>query len=82
MLTPGEQKLLQIFLEDYADVLGNRGCNDLTDEMRACLTEDEWKELDKQFHAWNGDPEEHNDRSHKWLMDFCVLYYLKKKIGL
>jgi hypothetical protein len=78
-LTAKEKKLLKIFLEDYDRRLSNDGCNDLTKEMRDILTEEEWIEIDRQYHKFNGDPEEHVPGRYS-LMNFCVLYYLTKKM--
>lgn len=79
-LSDGEKKLFKIFLEDYGEVLGNNGCNDLTDEMKACLTREEWDLMAKQYHEWNGDPEWY--RPGENLQDHSVLYYLQRKLGL
>ncbi len=79
-LSPGEVKLLKIFQEDYGDRLGNAGCNDLTDEMKNCLTPEEWQALDQEYHKFNGDPEETG--GYIYMMDFMVLYYLQKKMGI
>jgi hypothetical protein len=59
----------------------NAGCNDLDKEMIACLTREEWIAIDKEYHEMNGDPEEHNPKYNS-MLDFMVLYYLRKKAGL
>lgn len=80
-LTESEKKLFGLLLDQFSDHLGSAGCNDLPKEYIDCLTEEEWDAVDKKFHELNGDPEEHRP-GHPLLMDFMILYYLRKKVGL
>jgi hypothetical protein len=80
-LTDKEKKLFSIFLDEFHDQLGGSICNDLSKEMRDLLTKEEWIAMDKEFHTMNGDPENH-DPNHNSMMDFMVLYYLRKKLGV
>lgn len=80
-LTDGEKKLFSLLLDRLDDHFGIVGCNDLDRDMRACLTKEEWIAMDKEFHIMNGDPEEHDPKRNS-MMDFMVLYYLRKKAGL
>lgn len=79
-LNNGEKKLLGLILEKCSSLLGDQGCNDLTEDMSQCLTTDEWNSLSKYFHEQNGDPEEYFEGQK--LPDYCVLYALLKKIDL
>ncbi len=79
-LNQNERKLLSIFLDYLSDKLANNGCNDLTDEMKECLTSEEWDSLNKFFHEQNGDPEEYHPGQS--MQDYSVLYALTKKLGL
>jgi hypothetical protein len=54
-----------------------RGSSDLLVEEKKLLTFDQWKELCKAYHDWNGDPEGFLERSHYVLPDFCILSYLR-----
>lgn len=81
-LTIGEKKLFNLLLEYATHLISNRGCNDLSKEMLSCLSQKEWVELSKQYHKWNGDPEEHRDEHASRLPDYAVIYYFQKKLGL
>ena len=81
-LTDNEKKLFSLFLDDYAQRLSSRSCNDLTNEMRNCLSKEGWNQVSKQYHEWNGDSENYNERYSDCMMDFMVLYYLRRKTGL
>lgn len=78
-MTPNEKKLLFAMLEHYSDIMGNAVCNDLPREWEAMLTKEEWVALDRQFHEWNGDPENH-DPNRIMMMDFSVLYYFQRRL--
>jgi hypothetical protein len=54
-----------------------RGSSDLNPDEVKLLTPDQWKEMAKAFHDWNGDPEEFLEYSNYVLPDFCVLGYLR-----
>ncbi len=79
-LRKNEIKLLKIFLGVLSEDLSYRGCNDMTKEMKAALTKEEWIRLSKQYHEWNGDPEEHRDDTADQLPDYAVLDYLSTQL--
>lgn len=54
----GEKKLLELLGKDAIDLMSGCICNDLTNDMLDCLTEQEWDELHLEMHEDNGDPEE------------------------
>lgn len=76
-LSKKELALIVQFLDQFADELGNNGCNDW--DFPEDWTEKEQKTFVKQYHAWNGDPEEF-DEEHLNLPDFAVVGFLKHKI--
>ncbi len=79
-LNKGETKLLGLLLEYCGDLMGRKICNDLSDDMKACLSQTEWDSLNKYYHEQNGDPEEFEPG--RSMMDFCALYALTKKLGI
>jgi len=54
-----------------------RCSSDLAPEESELLTPDQWKEMSKAFHDWNGDPKTFLERTNFVLPDFCVLSYLR-----
>lgn len=74
-----QKKLLKIFLNDLSDYYANSCCNDLTDEVSDLFTKEEWQQIDKEYHEWNGDPEEAGQTN---MVDFALVYWLQKKLGL
>jgi hypothetical protein len=44
------------------------------------LTEEECDELDKQFHVWNGDPQEHVPGRNKIQSDFALMHFFAAKL--
>ncbi len=79
-LTDNEKRLFNLLIEYAGELMGNRICNDLTDEMRDCLSREEWDSLKKYFHEKNGDPEEYYPGG--YLNDHSALWILSKKLGL
>jgi hypothetical protein len=77
-MTEKEQKLAAMMLRDYAEIIGNRCCNDFyfpagwdTSEMTAFV---------KQYHEYNGDPEEYEIGNTR-ISDFCAAALLAKKLN-
>lgn len=79
-MTKAEKILASKLLEAASDQMANSSCNDLTEDIKKTLTEDEWRKLDREFHQWNGDPEEHTATSHKQLGDFSLASFLAHKL--
>ena len=70
-----EKQMAVDFLEAYSEYRSNRGCNDL-DIDRWKLTPEQKIDLDKRYHEWNGDPEEHDPEwaaRAKYFTDFCII---------
>ena len=77
-MTSKERKLAAEMLEDHADVLGNRGCNDW--KYPEDWTSDECIDFSRRFHEWNRDPEEF-DIEHISLPDFAVAGFLAAELA-
>jgi hypothetical protein len=71
--------LLDKYLEDYTDDLGNAGCNDVDEEVWKDWTKEERIQFTKEFYEYNGDPENF-DEDDLYLADFCIVGLLKHKI--
>ena len=66
------------FLHRYADNLGDRGCNDF--DMEAMIPDVKERRLFiKDYHDWNGDPEEF-DPEYLELPDFAVVGFLAHRL--
>lgn len=59
-LTDSEQELVARMLDRLADMLGDNGCNDLPDEWEKLFSARELRELSRQYHELNGDPQDDN----------------------
>ncbi len=77
-----EIKLLLKLLEDYDEVLSNRGCNDMDQSLLKDWTREELIEVDKKYHELNGDPEEHDPDNiiSTRMGDSSWLFYLTEKL--
>ena len=56
-----EKKLLQYFFNDYSEVLSNRGCNDIPEELWKDWTVEERREIVRQFYVFNKSPQDFNE---------------------
>lgn len=77
-MTDKEQKLIGQFLKEYAERLGNDGCNDW--DFPENWTHEEKVEFVRAYHDWNGDPEEFRE-DHLHLSNFAVAEFLASKIA-
>jgi len=72
-----EMEIAATMLNDYSEYLGNRCCNDFE---WPCNWSDEEKTLfTKEFHDYNGDPEEY-EQGDILNSDFCVAWFLAHKL--
>lgn len=78
-MTNKEKRLLAYFLDDLSETLSNRGCNDVEDSVWLEWTEEERADFVKEYHEYNGDPEEF-DPKHLHIPDFCIVSLLRKKL--
>lgn len=79
-MTKAEKILAAKLLELYSDELAKHICNDLTEDLKSTLTQEEWRKFDREYHQWNGDPEEHTASSHDRLGDFSLASFLAHKL--
>lgn len=72
-----EKEMLKALIDDAVDTLSNKGCNDwnFPDDW----TKEEKIVFVKEYHDWNGDPEEF-DENFLYLQDASVLSFLASKI--
>lgn len=74
-----EIDLLCHFLELTSTEFGNHGCNDVEEEVWKDWSVEERKKFVKEFHDWNGDSEEYDER-YLHLPDFAIMSFLKNKL--
>ena len=53
-----EKKLIILALEELYNNMCNAGCNDLPESWSKVFTTGEWMAFNKEYHEYNGDPEE------------------------
>ena len=78
-MTPNEMKLAAEMLKIADDEFSNHGCNDVDDSVWDGWTIEERQQFVKEFHEWNGDPEEF-DPNFLHLQDFCIMGFLAEKL--
>jgi hypothetical protein len=79
-MTDKEIRLTIKMLQAYIDYhLSPAGCNDTDPEWLKEFTEPELIELHREFHDWNGDPEELYETARP-LADFCYVYLIQKRL--
>jgi hypothetical protein len=78
-MTDKEKKLAAYFLKAASDVFGIHICNDVDEDAFVDWTIEERQQLVKDFHEWNGDPEEYNP-NFVHLPDHCLMSLLASKL--
>ncbi len=78
-MTKNEKKLAAYFLGKASEDCGNHVCNDVNEEIFSDWTLEERKKFVKEFHDYNGDPEEY-DEDFLHLPDFALMSYLSGKL--
>ena len=75
-----ELKIAAALLSLAADTFANHECNDF--DLHEYLTPKEALNLQKQFHTWNGDPQEAptNEKDARWANNACLMEYLARKL--
>ena len=76
-LNEKEMKLAGEMLNQYSDFLSNRCCNDF--DFPDNWTDEEKTKFTKEYHDWNGDPEEY-EKGNVLHTDFCVSMFLAYKL--
>lgn len=75
-----KERNLYIALLEYAtDQISNKGCNDVDEKLYSNWTKEERIKFVKEFHEYNGDPENF-DEDFLRLPDFAILGFLKHKL--
>lgn len=78
-LQPHERFLMAVVLEMASNVFGEHGCNDF--DLSKYMTSEQGKEFMRQYHEYNGDPEEFSDDEYNgWFQDYAVMGFLAHKI--
>ena len=75
-----EKQLAAKMLEMASDEFSNHGCNDIEDSVYEGWTLEERQHFVKEFHEWNGDPE---NFAKDWLHleDSTIMSFLAYKLG-
>jgi len=74
-----EKRLAAEMLELASDEFSNHGCNDVDDTLWEDWTLEERKRFVKEFHDYNGDPEEY-DPDFLHLGDDVLMGYMAHKL--
>ena len=80
MLQKHELTLACVLMKMASNEFSNHGCNDLDKPIQDLLTDEQWQEMDKEYHEMNGDPDEY-DPAHPTLKNYdwiCMAYLAKK----
>ena len=75
-----EFKLAAKMLDLASDEFSNHGCNDVEDSVYEGWTIEERRAFVKEFHEWNGDPEEYNE-NFLHLGDSTIMSFLSAKLS-
>ncbi len=78
-MTDKERILAADLMQLASEEFGDHGCNDLDDKLFEKWSKEEIQQLTKEYHDFNGDPEEYNP-NHLYLPDFAVMAYLANKL--
>ncbi len=82
-LSESEKAVLLKLVEQASETMGNAGCNDF--DLSEFMVEEQIDGLAKEYHQWNGDPEEFDPKADNSMAvpDFALITYLTKKaLGL
>jgi hypothetical protein len=74
-----ELALAAKMLELASDQFSNHGCNDVDENVYAGWTLEERQQFVKEFHEWNGDPEEYEE-TFLHLGDSTIMSFLAAKL--
>lgn len=74
-----EKILASEMLELASDQFAHHGCNDVHDSFYDGWTIEERRKFIKDFHEWNGDPEEY-DENFLHIPDFALMSFLAYKL--
>jgi hypothetical protein len=74
-----EKKLAAEFLNIASEQFSRHVCNDVDDLLFENWTLEERRKFIKEYHEWNGDPEEY-DENFLHLPDWAIMSFLAKKL--
>ena len=74
-----EKQLAAKMLEMASDEFSNHGCNDVEDSVCEGWSLEERQQFIKEFHEWNGDPENF-DKDWLHLGDSTIMSFLAHKL--
>ena len=74
-----ELSLAAKMLELASDNFSNHGCNDVDENVYDGWTSEERQQFVKEFHEWNGDPEEYEE-TFLHLGDSTIMSFLAAKL--
>lgn len=66
-----EKSLAANLLNIASDEFGNHGCNDVSEQVFKDWSLNERQKFVKEFHEWNGDPDEYNE-NFLHIPDLCI----------
>ena len=80
-MTDNEKNLLIKMLKMASEYFGYKICNDTPEEFFINWSIDERKRFVKEYHEWNGDPQEYRE---DWLHlpDFAIFSFLAHKLKI
>lgn len=84
-MTNTEKKLTIALLKMASEHFSRHGCNDFPKEIESLLSPSEWDKLNKEYHEYNGDPEEYVPNqvlSHDWLWMNYMAHKLEKGLDV
>ncbi len=81
MLNEKEKQLASYWLSRASELYSNHGCNDVEEKVWKGWTTEERRQFVKEYHEYNGDPEEY-DPNDLHLPDFAIISWLAYKILL
>ena len=78
-MTVNEKKLVSKLLDLASTIFASHSCNDLHDSYFEEWTIEERRRFIKEYHEYNGDPEEY-DENFLHLPDFAIMKFLADKL--
>ena len=80
-LTPKERELISMMLIESSNKFAMHSCNDCPPAWFESWSPEELDALDKNYHEWNGDPEEHKPgKPNIQNADFALMDYFASRI--
>jgi hypothetical protein len=74
-----EKTLISNLLKLASEEFSNHGCNDVEEDFWQGWTKEERQSFVKEYHEWNGDPDEY-DENFLNLPDYAIMKFLAYKL--